>query len=67
MDAITFASIIGDIGDVSSLESYFEKIKTFFFSKEANTNQMEDETKYVYSSPSFIIIHLCIDVSNYVQ
>ena len=49
MDALTFASIIGDKGDVSSLKSGFEKTKKFFVEKAPNTHQMESETKYVYS------------------
>ena len=48
MDAITFASIIGDKGDVSSLKSCFEKTKKFFVEKAPNTDQMENDTKYVF-------------------
>ena len=56
MDAITFASIIGDKGDVSSLKSCFEKTKKFFVEKAPNTDQMENETKYVFMFHVYVSI-----------
>ena len=57
MDAITFASIIGDKGDVSSLKSSLEKTKKFFVEKAPNTDQMENETKYVSCLSCFIFMY----------